>query len=336
MNHEKVVVITGASAGVGRATAREFAARGARLGLIARGEGGLAGAARDVAQLGSQVVTVPCDVANAADVEAAAAHIESELGPPDVWVNNAMLSVFGPVAEITPDEFRRVTEATYLGVVYGTLAALKRMLPRNSGTIVQVGSALAYRGIPLQAPYCAAKHAIQGFQDSLRAELLHDRSRVRVSMVQLPALNTPQFGWVRTRLPNRAQPVPPIYQPEVAARAIAWAAERGPRELNVGAPTVLTRLGNKVLPGVLDLYLARTGYRAQQTNEPVPPERHDNLERPLDQDRDMGAHGRFDDRAKDRSIQLWVARHGRSVAAVLAASAGALGLLRARSTDAQD
>src|SRR5215212_6513550 len=261
----EVVVVTGSSAGVGRATAVAFAKRGARVGLLARGRGGLKGARAEVESAGGKALLVPTDVSDAGAVERAARRIEEEFGPIDVWVNNAMTSVFSPVKEMTPDEFRRVTEVNYLGYVYGTLAALGRMLPRDRGSIVQVGSALAYRGIPLQSAYCASKHAIQGFMDSLRAELLHDGSNVRVTMVQMPALNTPQFGWVRSRLPHKAQPVPPIYQPEVAAEAILWAARHDRREVLVALPTVEAVLGNNLVPGLADRYLARTGYEGQQT-----------------------------------------------------------------------
>ncbi len=304
-----VVVVTGASAGVRRATACEFAKGGARVGLIARGRAGLEAAKRDVEALGGRGLVLPLDVSHADRVEAAAAEVEATLGPIDVWVNNAMVSVFSPVTETTADEFHRVTEVTYLGCVYGTLAALRRMLPRDRGVIVQVGSALAYRGIPLQAAYCGAKHAVQGFMDSLRSELLHDGSRVRVTMVQMPALNTPQFGWVRSRLPRRPQPVPPIYQPEVAARAIVWAAEHDRRELWVGAPTVEAIVGNRIAPGLLDRYLARTGFDAQQTDGAVDPHRRDNLRQPVDDEQDHGAHGSFDRRASSRSGQLWATTH---------------------------
>src|SRR4051794_2634520 len=251
----KVVVITGASAGVGRAVARKFGAEGARIGLLARGRAGLEGARRDVQQLGGEALVLPTDVADANAVEAAAAEVEQNFGRIDIWVNNAMCSVFSPVKEMTAEEYKRVTEVTYLGFVYGTLAALKRMLPRDRGVIVQVGSALAYRGIPLQAAYCGAKHAIQGFMDSLRCELLHDGSHVQVTMVQMPALNTPQFGWAKSRLPHKAQPVPPIYQPEVAAEAIVWAAHHPRREISVGLSTVTAILGNKLAPWLGDWYL---------------------------------------------------------------------------------
>src|SRR6266536_3358383 len=269
----EVVVITGASAGVGRATARTFAKQGAGIGLLARGLDGLEGARKDVEKLGGKALVVPVDVADANQVEAAADQIEAELGEIDLWINNAMTSVFSPVKEMTPEEFRRVTEVTYLGYVYGTLAALKRMLSRARGVIVQVGSALAYRGIPLQSGYCAAKHAVQGFCDSLRCELLHDNSRVQLTMVQLPALNTPQFGWVKSRLPRKAQPVPPIFQPEVAAEAIFFAAHNPRREFYVGLPSVAEIVGNRFAPGLLDRYLARTGYDSQQYDGAEDPNR---------------------------------------------------------------
>src|SRR5215472_431427 len=251
----EVVVITGASAGVGRATVRAFARRGAHIGLIARGRDGLEGARREVEATGGKALVLPADVADAERVEAAAAAVEDQLGPIDIWVNNAMASVFSPVKEMTAAEFRRVTEVTYLGFVYGTLAALRRMLPRNRGVIVQVGSALAYRGIPLQAAYCGAKHAVQGFCDALRCELIHDNSTVKVTMLQMPALNTPQFGWVKSRLPHKAQPVPPVFQPEVAAEAIYFAGHNPRREFSVGLPSVEAILANKMAPGLLDHYL---------------------------------------------------------------------------------
>ncbi len=303
----EVVVITGASAGVGRATAREFARHGARIGLIARGLDGLEGARKEVEELGGKALVVPLDVASADHVEGAASQIEAELGEIDIWINNAMASVFSPVKEMTPEEFRRVTEVTYLGCVNGTLAALKRMLPRNHGVIVQVGSALAYRGIPLQAAYCAAKHAIQGFCDSLRCELIHDKSAVRVTMVQLPALNTPQFGWVKSRLPRKAQPVPPIFQPEVAAEAIYFAAHNPRREFYVGLPSVEAIVANKIAPGLLDHILAGTGYDSQQYDGPEDPNRAHNLWEPVAGDH--GAHGAFNGRARSWSPQLWTSEH---------------------------
>jgi NAD(P)-dependent dehydrogenase (short-subunit alcohol dehydrogenase family) len=320
----KVVVVTGASSGVGRATVRELARRGARVGLIARGADGLAGAQADAEAAGSRAFAVPTDVADAAQVDAAAEAIEHELGAIDVWVNDAMVSVFAPFWEIEPDEYRRTTEVTYLGAVYGTMAAVRRMRRRNAGTIVQVGSALAYRGIPLQSAYCGAKHAMQGFTESLRCELLHEHSDIKVTMVQLPALNTPQFDVVRSRLQRKAQPVPPIYQPEVAARAIAWAAEgHDRREVWVGASTAITIAGNNFAAGVGDRYLARTGFDSQQTNEPEDPGRPDNLFEPIPGDR--GAHGRFDAKSHGRSLQLLAARHRRALIAAGAALSLAVG-----------
>ena len=299
---DEVVVITGASAGLGRATAREFGRHGAKVGLIARGIEGLQAAKCEIESAGGRAMVLPLDVADANAIEDAAAAIENELGPIDIWVNNAMASVFSPVKEMKADEYKRVTEVTYLGVVYGTLAALKRMLPRNRGTIVQVGSALVYRSIPLQSAYCAAKHAIAGFTDSLRCELLHDKSRVRITMVQMPALNTPQFGWVKSRLKHKAQPVPPIFQPEVGARAIYWAAHHSRREFYAGWPTVEAIIGNKIAPSWLDRYLGKTGFDSQQISEPEDPGRPDNLWNPVKGDH--GAHGTFDQRAHESSWQL--------------------------------
>jgi NAD(P)-dependent dehydrogenase (short-subunit alcohol dehydrogenase family) len=306
-NNQEVVVITGASAGVGRATVRVFADNGARVGLLARGREALEGASADVEAVGGKALSLPTDVAHFVEVEAAAQEVEKRLGPIDIWVNNAMTTVFSPFKEITPEEFQRATEVTYLGTVYGTMAALKRMLPRNRGCIVQVGSALAYRSIPLQAPYCGAKHAIRGFTDSLRSELQHDKSLIHLTMVQLPAINTPQFSWCKTRLPRHPRPVPPVFQPEVAARAIFWAAHQRRREVYLGGSTLTAILGNKVSPGLLDRYLARTGYDAQQTDERVNPGRPDNLFQPLGGDR--GAHGIFDDSARKTSFQFWETRH---------------------------
>ena len=296
----EVVVITGASAGVGRATARAFGRRRANVGLIARGRDGLDAAKREIEEAGGEAIVLPLDVSDHDAVERAAGEVEDAFGPIDIWINNAMLSVFSPIMQMEPDEYRRVTDVTYLGTVWGTLAALRRMKPRDRGTIVQVGSALAYRGIPLQSAYCAAKHAMQGFHDSLRCELIHDKSKVRVVMVQMPALNTPQFRWVKSRLPRKAQPVPPIFQPEVAAEAIVWAAYGNRREVNVGWPTTAAIVGNSFMPGLGDLYLAKHGYEAQMIDEPENPNRPDNLWSPLPGDH--GAHGVFDDRATDRSI----------------------------------
>jgi len=298
----ETVVITGASAGLGRAVAREFGRHGAKVGLLARGIDGLEAAKREIEDLGGTALVIPTDVADAAAVDRAAALVEEQLGPIDIWVNNAMASVFSPVREMKAEEYKRVTEVTYLGVVYGTLAALKRMLTRDRGTIVQVGSALAYRSIPLQSAYCAAKHAIAGFTDSLRCELIHDESQIHLTMVQMPALNTPQFGWVKSRLRHRAKPVPPIFQPEVGARAIYWAAHHRRRELYVGWPTVEAIVANKVAPGVLDRYLGQTGFQSQQTSEPEDPNRLDNLWEAVPGDH--GAHGRFDALAHERSWEL--------------------------------
>ncbi|APR87886.1 Short-chain dehydrogenase/reductase SDR [Minicystis rosea] len=323
-NAPEVVVITGASAGVGRATVRRFAREGARIGLIARGRDGLEGARREVEDAGGTALVLPTDVADFAQVSAAAEAVEERLGPIDAWINVAMTSVFSPVKQMRPEEFERVTKVTYLGYVYGTLAALERMRPRNRGTIVQASSALAFRGIPLQSAYCAAKHAIVGFTESLRCELIHDECDVYVSMVHLPALNTPQFCWSKSRMPRRPQPVPPIFQPEVAAEALHWAAHHRRRDIEVGLPTVKAILGNKVMPGLLDRYLARVGYTAQQTDEPADPHRPDNLWQPVP--RDFGAHGRFDDRAKPSSTQLWLDLHRGLVGAAALCTAGLVGL----------
>ncbi len=301
----EVVMVTGASAGVGRATVREFARRGAHVGLIARGRAGLEGAKRDVEALGGRALVLPTDVADAEQVENAAARLEETFGPIDVWVNDAMTSVFSPAKEMTPADYKRVTEVTYLGFVYGTLAALKRMLPRDRGVIVQVGSALAYRGIPLQSAYCGAKHAIQGFTESVRCELIHDNSNVKITMVQMPALNTPQFDWVKSRLPRKPQPVPPIFQPEVAARAIFHAAHHYRREWYVGASTAIVITGNKIAPGLGDWYLSRAGYQSQQYDGHADPDRPNNLDRPADDEVDHGAHGDFDRQAHPHSLQLW-------------------------------
>jgi NAD(P)-dependent dehydrogenase (short-subunit alcohol dehydrogenase family) len=320
----EVVVVTGASAGVGRAAVRAFAREGARIGLIARNRRRLEQAAVEVEAAGGEALVLPLDVADALAVEQAAAAVEARFGPLDVWVNNAMVTVFSPVKEMTADDYRRVTEVTYLGVVHGTLAALRRMLPRDHGTIVQVGSALAYRAIPLQSAYCAAKHATQGFTESLRSELLHDGSRVRVHMVQMPALNTPQFRWSKSRMPRKAQPVPPIFQPEVAAEAILYSARSGRDELFVGLPTVKAIVADRVVPRLLDRYLARAGYDAQMTDEPEDMGRPNNLYATLDGD--QAAHGAFDDRAAPRSLQLWAnERRGRLALAGLAVAGLALG-----------
>jgi NAD(P)-dependent dehydrogenase (short-subunit alcohol dehydrogenase family) len=326
----RVVVLTGASAGVGRATVRAFAERGSAVGLLARGTGGLEASAKEVHAAGSAGLPVVVDVADPEGVEAAAARVEEELGPIDVWVNNAMASVFSPIEETAAEEIRRVTEVTYLGVVHGTQAALRRMRPRDRGVIVQVGSALAFRGIPLQSAYCAAKHAVSGFTDSLRAELLHEGSAVRVTEVHLPALNTPQFGWVRSRLPKRAQPVPPIYQPEIAAEAIVWAATHDRRHLYVGGRTLATIWTSRLFPRLVDRYLGRTGYDAQQTDVREDAQRPDNLVHPVEGDR--GAHGDFDARARRRSSQLWITTHRAELGAVALAVAALAAAGRHRDT----
>ena len=323
------VVITGASAGVGRATARFFAGKGAQLGLIARGHDGLAAACNEAAEMGVRALALPLDVADPDAVETAARRVEEELGPIDIWINNAMVSVFSPIKEMKAEEYRRVTEVTYLGYVHGTLAALHRMLPRDRGTIVQVGSALAFRGIPLQSAYCGAKHAIDGFTDSLRCELIHDRSHIRVAAVHLPAMNTPQFSWVKSRLSREPQPVPPIYQPEVAARAIYWAAHHDRRDLLVGWPTVLSIYGNKVFPGLLDLYLGKQGYESQQTDEPVSRDRKSNLLEPVEGDH--GAHGDFDQRSHNESWQLRASLNRTKIAAAAGVSLLALAAASLRS-----
>jgi NAD(P)-dependent dehydrogenase (short-subunit alcohol dehydrogenase family) len=317
----KVVVITGASAGVGRATLSAFAARGASVALLARGVEGLKAARRDVEATGAEAIDLACDVADANAVEAAADAVEADLGPIDIWVNDAMAGVLAEFTDVQPEDFRRVTEVTYLGAVNGTRAALRRMLPRDRGTIVQVGSALAFRGIPLQAAYCGAKHAIEGFTESVRSELLHRRSRVRITQVHLPALNTPQFHWVKTDLTRHPRPVPPIYQPEVAARAIVWAAEHPRRQVLVGSSTVLTVWANRFLPGVLDRYLARTGIEAQQATWPIEDDRRDNLYEPLPGEHT--AHGEFDDDAKTGSAQLWITTHRKLLLGGAAVAAGA-------------
>jgi short-subunit dehydrogenase len=317
----KVVVVTGASAGVGRATVRAFARRGAYIGLLARGRDGLEAARREVEEAGGKALVLPTDVADADAVEAAAEAVERQFGPIDVWVNNAMVSVFSPVQQMEAKEYRRVTEVTYLGYVHGTLAALKRMLSRDRGMIVQVGSALAYRAIPLQSAYCAAKHAIEGFTESLRTELIHDKSNVKVTLVHLPATNTPQHGWSKSRMPKKAQPVPPIYQPELAAEAIYHAAHHYRREWTLGMITDLVLLGNKLAPGFGDRYMAKTGYESQMTDEAEDPDRPHNLWEPLPGDH--GAHGRFDRQARSRSAQWWLTKNRGWVALAGLALAGA-------------
>ena len=319
----EVVVITGSSGGVGRATAKAFAKRGASICLVARGEAGLEGAKQDVERLGGRAIIVIGDTSDPQTHERAAQQAEDAFGPIDIWINVAFTTVFSPFMEIHPDEYRRVTEVTYLGYVYGTQTALRRMIPRNRGKIVQVGSALAYRGIPLQTAYCGAKHAIQGFTEALRAELIHNNRDINLTMVQLPAVNTPQFTWGRNKMPRKAQPVPPIYQPEVIAEAIYWAAHHKKRQLYVGGSTVTVIMGNKFFAKFGDWYLGKTGYKSQMRDEPKDPNQPDNLFEPADTTKDYGAHGAFDSRSTDRSYQTWAAEHKGIVAGALAALAGA-------------
>ncbi len=321
----EVVVVTGASAGVGRAVARAFARRGARIGLLARGFERLEETRREVVELGGEAIALPTDVADYQQLEQAAVAVEEIFGPIDIWVNNAMVTVMAPFLEITPEEFRRVTDVTYLGSMYGLKIALARMVPRNRGRVVQVGSALAYRGIPLQSPYCGAKHALVGLIESVRTELMSEDSDVRVTMVHLPAVNTPQFLWSRNKMGRKPQPVPPIFQPEMCADAVLWAADHDRRELFVGGPTVKAVWGDRLAPAVADFYLAKTGVSSQLTDEPEPEGRPDNLYAPVPGS--FGAHGPFDSRASDSSKQLWATTHRRSLAAaamVALAGAGAL------------
>ena len=329
----QTVVITGASGGIGRATARMFGERGDNVALIARGEEGLAGAVRDVEEAGGKALPLPADVADYAQVEVAARQAEERFGPIGVWVNVAFSSVFAPFWEITPEEFRRVTEVSYLGFVHGTMAALSRMRPRDQGTIVQVGSALGARSIPLQSAYCGAKHAVNGFTSSIRTELLHEHSGVQITVVQMPAVNTPQFCWVRSRLPRHPQPVPPIYQPEVAARGVLYAADHPERrQYWCGASTAATVLANKFVPALLDRYLARTGFDSQQTGDEPPHSGDGNLDRPWDGrgGSDHGAHGVFGSRAHSGSAELWLMQRPALTGGVAAVAAAAAGLALAR------
>jgi NADP-dependent 3-hydroxy acid dehydrogenase YdfG len=322
-----VVVITGAGAGIGRAPARAFAGRGYDVALISRDADRLEAAATEIRGMGRRALVLPLDVADAGAVESAAETIETELGPIDVWVNDAATSVYGPIDQLQHEELHRVTDVTYHGTAHGTMAALRRMRPRDRGTIVQVGTGLAYRSIPLQAAYCAAKAAVRGFTDALRCELLHDRSNVRVTMVHLPAVNTPQFSWVRSRLPRAAQPLPPIYQPEVAAKAIVWAAEHPRRELLVGWPVVLGVLGQRIAPGLMDRYVANRAWVGQQSDDPEHAGRPDSLDSPVAVN--VGAHGTFDQEASPDSALLWAEMHrGAVAAAALGVGALAVGLTR--------
>jgi len=330
----QIVVVTGASAGIGRAVAVAFGARGATVGLIARGESGLASAAKEVERAGGRAVVLPLDVADPAQVSAAVDRMETEVGAIDVWVNVAFTSVFAPFDQISPEEFRRATEVTYLGYVYATQAVLPRMKARDRGVIVHVGSALAYRGIPLQTAYCGAKHAIQGFHEALRCELLHEKSNVHVTMVQMPAVNTPQFSWVLSRLPRHPQPVPPIYQPETVATNVLYAADHPRRrEYWVGSSTAMTLAANAVAPGLLDRYLGRTGFDSQQTSQPHDPDAPTNLFEPADgrDGRDFGMHGIFGRQTISWDPQLWASRHhGTLAAGATAVLAGLVGWRRSR------
>jgi NAD(P)-dependent dehydrogenase (short-subunit alcohol dehydrogenase family) len=322
----EVVVVTGASAGVGRAVVQAFAKRGAYIGLLARGEAGLAAARRDVERLGGHAISIPVDTADYDAVEAAAQLVEDRFGPIDIWVNDGFTTVFAEFLETTPGEFRRVTEVTYLGFVHGTMAALKRMVPHDRGKIIQVGSALSYVSIPLQSAYCGAKHAINGFTSSVRIELMHHKSNVKISIAQLPAVNTPQFVWGRNKMPRKAEPVPPIYQPEVIAEAIYWLAHHDRRELWIGGSTVRAILGAKFAPGIAERYLSKTGYMTQMRHEPLDPNQPDNLYYPADATRDYGAHGPFDPMARGSSYETWASEHAGAMTAAAAFGIAVLGL----------
>src|SRR4051795_5782677 len=323
MGSSEVVVVTGATSGIGRAIARRFAQDGAQIGLIARGREALQNAKKEIEDAGGRAVIIPTDIADWDAVNSAGVAVEEAFGPVDIWVNNAMTTVFAPFKDVEPEEYKRATEVTYLGTVWGTKAALDRMLPRDRGSIVIVGSALAYRGIPLQAPYCGAKHGVKGFFESLRTELRHDGSKVHLSMVQLPGVNTPQFEHGRSKMPKVPQPMPPFYQPEVAANAVHWAAHQKRRELYVGFPTVKTILGNKVAPWLVERVLAKQGYAGQQSDKPADPDRPDNLFSPPPGD--PGAHGPYDQKARKSSIQTQLAKHrGLVVAAAVAMLTGSL------------
>jgi NAD(P)-dependent dehydrogenase (short-subunit alcohol dehydrogenase family) len=323
---DQVVVVTGASSGVGRAIARAFGQRKAKVALIARGREALEHCREEIERDGGEALVLPLDVSDPQAVDAAADRAAARFGRIDTWVNVAFVSVFSPVSQMRPEEYRRVIEVNYLGYVHGTQAALRHMRPRNQGMILQIGSALTYRSIPLQSAYCASKAAIRGFTDSLRCELAHEKSGIRVSMLQLPAVNTPQFDVVRSRLPRKPQPVPPIYQPEIIGEAAVRVSERPVRELWLGVSAIKAIVGQMLVPGYADRYLGRTGYASQQTDEPADKDRKDNVFTPLPGDR--GAHGRFDDRSRPFSLEIWARLHVRELAA--AAACAALGVAGAR------
>ena len=323
----QVVVVTGASSGVGRAIARAFGRARSRVGLIARTREALENAAREIHEGGGEALVLPLDVSDARAVQQAADEVAAKWGRIDTWVNDAMVSVFSPVSQTTPEEYRRVTEVNYLGTVHGTLAALRHMRATGEGTIIQIGSALVYRSIPLQSAYCASKAAIRGFTDSLRCELVHEKSRIRVTMLQLPAVNTPQFEVVRTRLPRHPKPLPPIYQPEAIAQAVLRVAAKPVREMWLAPSAIAAIVGQRLAPGLLDRYLGRRGYEAQQTGEPVAAGRPDNLFAPLPGDR--GAHGRFDAEARPRSLEISARLRARALA-VAAAAAGVVAFVGIR------
>ena len=332
----ETVVVTGGTAGVGRATVREFARNGANVAILARGEDRLAATKAEVEKLGGKALAISVDVSDSKAVEDAAARIERELGEIDIWVNNAFAGIFARFLDVTAEEYERVTAVTYLGQVNGTRAALKRMMPRNRGTVVLVGSALAYRGIPLQSAYCGSKHAIQGMLDSVRTELIHDAPGVHMTMVQLPGVNTPQFDWIRAKLPGKPRPIGAVFQPEVAARAIYFAAHSDRKEIEVGYPTVESIWGDKMASSWLDDYLAKVGFKGQQSPEPVSPDRKDNLFEPVPGD--FEAHGRFDDEATDSSPELWASMHKKQIGlaalgTVAAAAAGVGFILAGRQGD---
>ncbi len=324
-----VVVVTGASAGVGRAVVRRYAQDKAKIVLIARGKDGLHAAAREVEEAGGEALVISADVADADAMEAAAASAEGRFGPIDIWVNVAFAGVFSRFADMSLADYKRVTEVTYLGQIHGTMAALKRMIPRDHGAIVLVGSALSYRGIPLQSAYCGAKHAIQGFHDSLRSELLHDKSRVHVTMVALPGVNTPQFDWVRNNLGRRAKPASPPYQPELIAEAIHFAAHTRRKTIQIAWPTVESIWGDRFASSLLDRYLARTAISGQLSDEPLPPDYRDNLYEPVPGDH--GAHGRFDAKARRINSKFWFTRHRNALTALLGAALAAAGAAYTRS-----